>query len=314
MLNLIVEKVWDETERIRVFTLKNCTDRPLPSFTPGAHITVELGILGTRSYSLIDWSNETYKPKNYIVAVQREDNGLGGSIEMYKLDIGRKLKASDPTNNFKLKTEKAPVVLLAGGIGITPLISMATYLKSSNIEFNLHYSARSEKNIAFQKALTEKFTPNVSFYFDDKKPLNLDKLAENMSRESQLYICGPQGFICEAQKTASKLGISKEKVFIELFNNTHNKTANTSFEVEIKSTGEVYTIPADKTIIQILEDKGLDLIYDCQRGDCGICQTDVLEGLPDHRDVVLSKDEKESGKVMQICVSRAKSSRLILDL
>jgi vanillate O-demethylase ferredoxin subunit len=104
-------------------------------------------------------------------------------------------------------------------------------------------------------------------------------------------------------------------VHVELFDNASAGAAgDESFDVEIASTGEIVSVPADKTIIEALEEAGHDLMYDCQRGDCGICQTEVLEGVPDHRDVVLSEKERESGKIMQICVSRAKSPRLRLDL
>ena len=117
-----------------------------------------------------------------------------------------------------------------------------------------------------------------------------------------------------ARSAAQAAGLSNDNIYVELFSTTGTAGDDTPFEVEIKETGEVFVIPVGKTIIEVLEDAGKDLMYDCQRGDCGICQTDVISGEPDHRDVVLSEAERASGEVMQICVSRAKSSRLVLDI
>ena len=132
--------------------------------------------------------------------------------------------------------------------------------------------------------------------------------------DTHVYICGPKGMIDAARTAAADAGLADSQIHIELFTSPDAQTGDTAFEVEIKDSGAVYTIPPDKTIIEVLEEEGVDLMYDCQRGDCGICQTDVIEGTPDHRDVVLSQADKDAGNVMQICVSRAKSARLVLDL
>jgi vanillate O-demethylase ferredoxin subunit len=117
-----------------------------------------------------------------------------------------------------------------------------------------------------------------------------------------------------ARKLAEAAGLAPERVHVELFDNASAQEGDAPFEVELASTGQVFAIPPGRSIIDVLEEEGVDLIYDCQRGDCGICQTDVISGIPDHRDVVLSDAERAEGKVMQICVSRAKSARLVLDL
>jgi vanillate O-demethylase ferredoxin subunit len=135
-----------------------------------------------------------------------------------------------------------------------------------------------------------------------------------LTPDTHIYLCGPKGMIDAARTAAVSEGHPEDQIHIELFTSAATAEGDTAFEVEIADTGAVYTIPPGKTIIDVLEDEGMDLIYDCQRGDCGICQTDVISGTPDHRDVVLSDAEKASGKVMQICVSRAKSDRLVLDL
>ena len=130
---------------------------------------------------------------------------------------------------------------------------------------------------------------------------------------AHVYVCGPKPMI-DATRAAMDTAGRADLFHAELFENASHQSGDKPFEVEVASTGQIFTIPADKTIIEVLEAGGMDLVFDCQRGDCGICQTDVLEGTPDHRDVVLSKAERDSGKVMQICVSRALSARLKLDL
>jgi vanillate O-demethylase ferredoxin subunit len=148
---------------------------------------------------------------------------------------------------------------------------------------------------------------------DDSSAMDMDAVIGTLG-DAHLYVCGPRGMIDAARARADAAGIPADRVHVELFDNAAQAAGDTAFEVEIASSGEVITVAPDQSIIQALEAAGHDLIYDCQRGDCGICQTDVISGTPDHRDVVLSEAERAAGKVMQICVSRAKSARLVLDL
>ncbi len=286
----------------------------LPGYTPGAHIDVEIDGIGTRSYSLIDFSTPLDSPNCYCIAVQREDDGQGGSRAMHQFEFGDVMVASTPKNDFELTTSDSPVILLAGGIGVTPLISMATLLQDTGAAFQFHYSGRNADSIAFRKVLDEQHSEQLSVYLDDQNPLSLNALFSSADASSVVYICGPRGMIDAAREAAAANGISADNIHIELFASAETQTGDTGFEVEIQSTGQVYEVPPGQTIIDVLEAADIDLVYDCQRGDCGICQTDVISGTPDHRDVVLSDDERASGKVMQICVSRAKTARLVLDL
>ncbi len=233
---------------------------------------------------------------------------------MHGLEEGDEITVSRPKCDFPV-TPDAPAVLLAGGIGITPLISMAAALKAAGTPVELHYSVRSRELMAYGEELAEHLGEALHVHCDDDdSALDLDALIGALG-ERHLYICGPRGLIDAARSKAEAAGIPSDRVHVELFDNASAGGAgDDAFEVEIASTGEVVQVPAGKTIIEALEDAGHDLIYDCQRGDCGICQTDVLEGEPDHRDVVLSDAERASNQVMQICVSRAKSPRLKLDL
>ncbi|MCY6379430.1 PDR/VanB family oxidoreductase [Hoeflea prorocentri] len=313
MLNLVVDSIHDETDRIRVFTLCEASGAELPGYLPGAHLDFDLGELGTRSYSLIDWKS-SLSTRNYTIAVQREDDGTGGSKAMHRLEAGRAIKVLPPENDFELRDGAAPVLLLAGGIGVTPLISMASALDAQARDFAFHYSARSAGVMGFRERLGQAFPDHMVFHFDDQAPLDLAKLMSAQPPDTQLYICGPKGMIDAAREAAITAGLAEANIHIELFSAPEAQSGDASFEVEIHDTGEVFVIPAGKTIIEVLEEAGKDLMYDCQRGDCGICQTDVISGTPDHRDVVLSEADRAAGKVMQICVSRAKSGRLVLDL
>lgn len=310
-MNLVLQSVEPETDQIRVFRFRAETDAPLPGYEPGAHIKFDLGSLGEREYSLIDWPDPD---ELYTVAVQREDDGQGGSKAMHALTAGQSISVSEPKNDFPLAEDVPHVLLLAGGIGITPLISMATRLKATDRSFELHYSARTASRMGFADKLKAAFGDSARFYFDDTAPLDLAALMKAQPSGTHLYVCGPKGMIDAARTSAADAGLPEDAIHIELFSAPQAHSGDAAFEVEVHSTGQVVTVAPDQTIIQALEDAGLDVMYDCQRGDCGICQTDVISGTPDHRDVVLSDAEKASGKVMQICVSRAKSARLVLDL
>ncbi|WP_025056637.1 PDR/VanB family oxidoreductase [Sulfitobacter noctilucicola] len=312
-MDLIITGLHNETDRIRVFDLSTADGSPLPDYEAGAHLTFDLGDKGTRSYSLIDWAQDAAGAA-YRIAVQREDGGTGGSRAMHALTVGTKIAATPPKNDFGVEDHTGPAVLLGGGIGITPLISMATTLQRTGRPFALHYAGRSRDVMGFLEPLSQDFSDQLTCHPDDETPLDLTALMATLTLDTHLYICGPKGMIDAARNAASAASLPDAQVHLELFSTPQAEDGDTAFEVEVASTGEVYVIPPGKSIIDVLEENGLDLMYDCQRGDCGICQTDVVSGTPDHRDVVLSDAEKASGDVMQICVSRAKSARLVLDL
>ncbi|WP_050928419.1 PDR/VanB family oxidoreductase [Aestuariivita boseongensis] len=309
--SLVVTAIHDETDRIRVFELTSAEGGDLPGYTAGAHLAFDLGDVGTRSYSLIDWPGED-RAGPYVIAVQREDDGDGGSKAMHSLKTGDTITAEGPKNDFELRDHDGPALLLAGGIGVTPMISMATALQAAGRPYDFVFAARSAEVMGFGDKAADQL--GARRFYDDTDPLDLPALMGDLAPGTHLYICGPKGMIDAARAEAVKAGLPEDRIHIELFTSTAEAEGDTAFEVEIHDSGEVYTIPPGKTIIEVLEEAGMDLMYDCQRGDCGICQTDVISGVPDHRDVVLSDAEKASNTVMQICVSRAKSDRLVLDL
>ena len=288
----------------------------LAGYAPGAHVKFQLPA-GERSYSLIDFEPRSHEnnASQYRFAVQLETQSTGGSRHMHGLAPGDEVVVSAPANDFPLIPNKR-ALLIAGGIGITPMISMATTLADQGTSFRFHYACRTSAAMAYREELKLAFGDQMTLHFDDQPDtvLDIQGLAASVGVDEHVYVCGPKGMI-EAVKSAMEAsGITPDRIHFELFTSAAAQSEDVAFEVEVQSTGEVFEVPPGKTIIEVLEAGGVDLIHDCLRGDCGICQTDIIDGVPDHRDVVLSDGEKAEGKVMQICVSRAKSGRLVLDL
>jgi vanillate O-demethylase ferredoxin subunit len=297
-----------ETDVVRSLVLESADGAALAPFEPGAHVRVALPGGGSRPYSLVDhpgWRDG----RHYVLGVRLESPSAGGSAYMHGLKPGDAVSVGAPVNQFPMAPGGAPVLLLAGGVGITPIFSMAARLAAEGRDFALHYFGRTEGALAFVSELREICGDALHFHYDDDpatRPDFADLIAAAPSAD--VYVCGPAGMI-DAVKAAGG-----DRVRFELFAADPSAQTDAAFEVQVGRDGEIFAVAPDQSIIEALEDAGVDLIYDCQRGDCGICQTEVLEGIPDHRDVVLSDEEKASNKVMQICVSRAKTPRLVLDL
>ncbi len=310
-ITVTVIAITDATHHIKSISLAHIDGAPLPTYTPGAHIDIVIGEGEIRSYSLMPPITEN----SYTLGILLEENSAGGSVFMHGLKIGDTLEITPPKNDFPLAKKAVHSLLFAGGIGITPIFSMAEALLKKDVDFSLHYAGRTEKGLAFINALQNSIGDKLQLHFDDcDTALDIAAVLKTTAPDTHIYVCGPKGMIEAVQRLADAAGFPKDQVHFELFNSPATQTGDSAFEIEIASSGKTYTVPSDKTIIEILEDAGEDPIYDCARGDCGICQTGVLSGDIDHRDVVLSDAEKAAGDMMQICVSRAKSGKLVLDL
>ncbi|MDH2344581.1 PDR/VanB family oxidoreductase [Bradyrhizobium sp. SSUT77] len=311
-LKLKVRSYAAETPFIRSLVL-GVEDGVVPRWQAGAHIRVALPNGGDRPYSLMTLPG---LPEGALaLGVLREGVSTGGSQFMHALKIGDVVKASMPVNNFPLHEGTAPALLFAGGIGVTPILSMAAELTARANPFRLHYAGRTQGLLAFLPHLKEICAKDLSIHCDDDASrLDIAAALGDAAANSHIYICGPAGLIEAVKAAALAAGVPADRIHYELFKAEQPSSPDKPFEVELKSTGQVVTVTAGQTIIQALEAAGLDVLYDCQRGDCGLCQCGVISGTPDHRDVILSDDEKASNKIMQICVSRAKSQRLVLDL
>lgn len=316
-LRLRVSEAAAAAPGIRALTLEAADGASLPAFEPGAHLKFTLPEIGERHYSLVAFAPEEMSaPASYRLGVLLEEGGQGGSRRMHELKPGDEIVCAEPKNDFALARGDAPEVLIAGGIGITPIASMAAALAAEGRPFRLHYAGRTRGRLAFVDELKSICGDALAIHCDDEPDtkIDLEALLRDLDPASQVHVCGPRGMIEAVRELALAAGLPKDHVHFELFSTPTDHAGDGAFDVEIASTGQVVTVPADKSIIEALEEAGVDLVYDCQRGDCGICQTDVLEGVPDHRDVVLSDEERASNKVMQICVSRAKTPKLVLDL
>ena len=314
MTNQIIEliSIKEETPNIKRFVFQLPESKNF-SWSAGAHIRVLLPTGESRAYSLLDLKE--LKKNQIAIGVLLEVNSSGGSKYMHSLSEGDKIEISPPTNNFELTDGSSDDVLIAGGIGITPFLSMATKLNEENKSYTLHYAGRQKNSLAFVSDLLELCGENLYLHYDnDNSAINLRSIIENSSPGSHIYVCGPLGMIETTKDIAIELGLPNEKIKYELFKTDDEQNEDEAFEVQIHATGQIIQVSADQSIIDALEKAGLDPLYDCQRGDCGICQCEVISGTPDHRDIILTEEEKASNSIMQICVSRAKSKRLVIDI
>ncbi|WP_439404909.1 PDR/VanB family oxidoreductase [Bradyrhizobium sp. DASA03076] len=311
-LKLKVRSYAAETPFIRSLVF-GVEDGAVPRWQAGAHLRVALPDGGDRPYSLMALPG---LPGDALaLGVLREEASSGGSQFMHALKVGDVVKASAPVNNFRLHEGSAPALLFAGGIGITPVLSMAAELAARGSPYRLHYAGRKQGLLAFLPQLQEICARNLSVHYDsDETRLDIAAALGASGANAHIYVCGPSGMIEAVKAGALAAGVSADRIHYELFKAEQLSSPDRPFEVEIKSTGQVVGVAVGQSIIQALEAAGLEVLYDCQRGDCGICQCGVIDGVPDHRDVILSDEERASNKVMQICVSRAKSERLVLDL
>lgn len=298
------------TRRVRSLRFVARDGADLPAWTPGAHVEFVLPDGTERPYSLMPSLVTEYR-----IAVLLETDSAGGSVQMHALKIGDHIDAAAPKNDFEMRSGANPALFVAGGIGITPMPAMMQAACDAGADATLFYCGQSQADMAFADDLAETFQGKMTVHADDAVGSFPDFPALVAKHSAaHLYICGPRPMIDAARAAADSAGIAPDQIHVELFEAKAAEDGDAPFDVVIASTGDQYTVPAGQSIIDVLEAAGHDLMYDCQRGDCGICQTDVIEGVPDHRDVVLSQSEKDAGTVMQICVSRAKSAKLVLDL
>ena len=288
----------------------------LPDFTAGSHINITLPSGRIRSYSLI---NPTYEKNRYQIAVKLDKNGQGGSREMHEeISVGDSLKISTPRNNFILYENAKKFILISGGIGITPLISMSHRLIELDKFFEFHICAKDIDEIPFRYELNNwTFAPNVEFHLDKngKSSIDLSRILTSPDEETLIYVCGPAGFNKWVTETAMNIGWGKDRIKQELFSSSYSgQIAPKAFELILNNTKKKINVRADETIIDALHQNNIKVPYTCMQGTCGTCVTPVLEGNIDHRDAVLTEEEKLENNKMCLCVSRAKDDYLVIDL
>ncbi|MGO3741014.1 PDR/VanB family oxidoreductase [Kerstersia sp.] len=320
ILDLVVSDVRQLTPLVRQITLRAANGQALPATQAGAHVKVSVpGLDEPRSYSLVLAQAESCTSggvQAYRLGVRLEPEGAGGSRYMHGLQAGDSVRASAPRNDFPLQDHAGPAVLIAGGIGITPILSMAGALREAGRPFQVRYCASGREHMAFLDELQAAADGCLTLHAADTPDgrLELAALMAGLPRDSHLYVCGPRRMLDEVLEHSKTLAWPACQLHFELFETAAPQAGDQPFEIELRQSGMVLQVPADQTIADVLEAAGCDPMYDCKRGECGVCSVDVLEGIPDHRDYFLSDSEKAAGKVIQICISRAKSPRLVLDL
>jgi vanillate O-demethylase ferredoxin subunit len=316
VIDVVVARAQQEARDICSLKLVAVDDAPLPPFSAGAHIDVCTPSKAVRQYSLCNGPDDT---DGYLIAVLREAAGRGGSASMHEVQTGQRLSISEPRNNFPLAHHARRSLLLAGGIGITPLLSMAERLFNAGSDFAMHYCVRSLDRMAFHDRLsTAYYADRVSFHLDDgpvEQAFRLDEVLRNAAADTHLYVCGPGGFMNHVLGTTRAAGWAEDRLHWEFFAGAAaNAEGAGAFRVMIASSGKIIEVGTDQSVIAALHARGIVIPTSCEQGVCGTCITGVLEGVPDHRDLFLSAVERAANDQFLPCCSRAKSQLLVLDL
>lgn len=311
-----IKRISFEAESINSYELAALADGELVPFTAGSHIDLHLPNGMIRSYSLV---NDQSERNRYVVAVNNDAASRGGSRFIHEsFRPGDVITISHPRNNFTLQENAAHSVLIAGGIGITPIFSMIRRLNALGRSWELFYAARTRVAAAFLDelhALRCTAHPNLHLNFDQEQSgrmLDLSAIVRGASPDAHLYCCGPVPML-EAFEAATQ-GWLAGQVHVEYFKAKEKPAAEGGFEVKLARSNRTVAVEAGKTILNALLDAGIAANYACTEGVCGTCETRVIEGVPDHRDLFLGKEEQATNKTMMICCSGSKSSTIVLDL
>jgi vanillate O-demethylase ferredoxin subunit len=300
---VLVTAVRDLTPQVREITLETPWTA---AHTPGAHIDVEVLINGrpdTRSYSLV---GEGAGPKRRI-AVKAEPSSRGGSRYMWSLQPGARLKVTPPSNSFELSLEPAPYLLVAGGIGVTPVVGMAGVLARRGAQVAMLYAGRSRGEMAYMDELSEALGNRLQVCADDEAggPPDLAAAFAALAPDGQVYVCGPVPMLDAARAAWAAAGRPASRLRFETFGSS-GRHPNAPFMVRAPRLGVEVEVPATRSMLDALLDAGVEVLADCRRGECGLCAVEVVEahGVIDHRDVFLSEGQRREGRKICACVSR----------
>jgi ferredoxin-NADP reductase len=304
---LVVDHREFAADGVLALTLRHPLGEPLPAWEPGAHVDVLPAPGLERQYSLC---GDPADRSAWRIAVLRERPGRGGSAHVHEqLGEGGKVRVRGPRNNFRL--EPAPRYLfVAGGIGITPILPMLAAAEAAGADWTLLYGGRTRESMAFVEELG-RYGDRVTIAPEDESGLlDLPSVLDDVPEGTLVYCCGP-GPLLDAVEARCPSGVLR----VERFRPKEQETGgDTAFEVELAQSGRTLTVAPDVSVLDAVRAAGVEVLYSCTEGTCGTCETDVLDGEPDHRDSVLTDDERAAGETMMICVSRCRGKRLVLDL
>jgi len=300
-----------EADRINSYVLEALPGETLPSFEAGAHVDVQISPGLVRSYSLLGNPDEH---RFYEIAVQHTNDSRGGSRQIHETwRVGSMVEIVAIRNNFPLIEDAAYTVLIAGGIGITPMLSMITRLQKLGRKWKLHYVAASPERAAYVERLSGFPQATVTFDgVDDGQRLDLKSICEAAPDDAHLYCCGPTGML------DAFMGFTQARppghAHIEYFAAETDFAKDGGYTIKLAKTGKTLVVNKGETILDSLLAAGVDVGFACAEGVCGSCQVGVLDGIPDHRDHCLTNQEKEANKVIMVCCSGSRSNTLVLDL
>jgi ferredoxin-NADP reductase len=293
-----------------LFEFESVDGSNVPPAGAGAHISLHLPNDMVRLYSLV---HPVENGNRYTIGVKRDPGGRGGSVCLHDMvRVGSVLKIGAPRNNFALNEAVDHSVLIAGGIGITPIWSMAQRLTELGRSFEVHYACRDRRDVAFSDVIST--LPKASIHVDAEAAgfLDIGTIVERAPAGSHFYCCGPGPMLDTFEARTSAL--APEQVHLERFAPAKAPALDGDFVIELADSGQEFAVPKGQSILTVLRDAGFSLDFSCEMGICGACQVRVLHGVPDHKDMVLSDEEKERGDTMMICCSGSKSPRLTLAL
>lgn len=315
MLDVRVEAIEEAAQDIRLFMLRPCGPDSLPGYSAGAHIDVHLRSGRVRQYSLCGNLGD---PRAYGIAVQREPQGRGGSLEIFdEWKRGTQVRISGPRNKFQLVEGAQRSLLIAGGIGITPIVAMADQLRSSGQPFHLYFSTRNAVRTPFRDRITPLEAAGVAtLRHDDGMPerqFDLQAMLSVHQCGTHLYYCGPSGMMQAVARASAHW--PKGTVHCEHFGREgmpQNAERPVEFRIRLRSRGVELAVPPGASIAQVLRSHGVEVETSCESGLCGACRTRYTGGVPDHQDLILDEDERRD--FVMVCCARAKSEVLELDL
>ena len=311
--DLVVAERTSVADGVVRLVLEHPEGAELPAWTPGAHVDLLLGADLTRQYSLCGTPGERTR---WQLGILLDESGRGGSRFVHeRLAPGSPVAVRGPRNHFPLVASER-YVFVAGGIGITPVLPMIEEAESSGADWTLFYGGRRRSSMAFVDELAAHGDRVHLWPEDEKGVLPLDDILGTPVDGALVYCCGPEGLLSavEARCASWPAGSLHIERFAAKPQDAAAAGAATGFDVVCQRSGITVTVPPEKSIIDALDENGVTVLSSCLEGVCGTCETRVLEGVPDHRDSLLSEDEKESNEYMMICVSRSLSDRLVLDV
>lgn len=311
-MQLKVTAIQTRSIGVKSFELRPIEPLPLPQFEPGAHIRITLPQIklgdNTRAYSLV--SDPTDRTR-YEIAVLHVEPSKGGSALMHNdVKVGDVLEVTGPRNDFRIEDSKAHSILIAGGIGVTPILSLARELARNDSSMEVHYVGKGQDRMPYKDELLALSQSQTHLYFS-RRELKLYRIIRSDRTAAHIYVCGPHGLIEAVREAAEQAGIAASRLHFESFG-YRRQPQDQPVEVELRTSGISLWVEPGRPLIEAIEAVGAWIPSDCRKGECGTCITSILEGAVDHRDHCLTIEQRQT--LLCPCVSWARTNKLTLDL